>query len=84
MDRSGGDTGFAALVTESDGASGQKEKEADSPDTPGEAFYQEDTPEAETPGSAQNIPGGEKSTGGGGFDDSCLWDRSSHPAAYPL
>ena len=39
--------GFAALVTESDGASGQEE--ADSPDTPEEAFYQEDTPEAETP-----------------------------------
>lgn len=49
--------GFAALVTESDGASGQKEKEADSPDTPGEAFYQEDTPEAETPGSAAEYSG---------------------------
>ena len=47
--------GFAALVTESDGASGQKEKEADSPDTPGEAFYQEDTPEAETPGIGSRI-----------------------------
>ena len=50
--------GFAALVTESDGASGQKEKEADSPDspdTPGEAFDQEDTPEAETPGIGSRI-----------------------------
>ena len=47
--------GFAALVTESDGASGQKEKEADSPDAPGEAFYQEDTPEAETPGIGSRI-----------------------------
>ena len=45
--------GFAALVTESDGASGQKE--ADSPDTPGEAFDQEDTPEAETPGIGSRI-----------------------------
>lgn len=53
MDRSGGDAGFAALVTESDGASGQKE--ADSPDTPGEAFDQEDTPEAETPGIGSRI-----------------------------
>ena len=49
--------GFAALVTESDGASGQKEKEADSPDTPGEVFDQEDTPEAETPGSATEYSG---------------------------
>ena len=47
--------GFAALVTESDGASGQKEKEADSPDTPGEVFDQEDTPEAETPGIGSRI-----------------------------
>mgnify|MGYP001085663855 CR=1 FL=1 len=47
--------GFAALVTESDGASGQKEQEANSPDTPGEAFYQEDTPEAETPGIGSRI-----------------------------
>ena len=47
--------GFAALVTESDGASGQKEKEADSPDTPGEAFDQEDTPEAEPPGIGSRI-----------------------------
>ena len=45
--------GFAALVTESDGASGQKE--ADSPDTPVEVFDQEDTPEAETPGIGSRI-----------------------------
>ena len=55
MDRSGGDTGLCRSVTESDGASGQKE--ADSPDTPVEVFDQEDTPEAETPGSAAEYSG---------------------------
>ena len=77
--------GFAALVTESDGPRARRRRKQTARTPRWKSLIRKTLREAETPGIGSRIfRVVKKSTGGGGFDDSCLWDRSSHPAAYPL